>query len=239
MYQSRLGHLSKNSTDPFQMLEIGFFHGRGYEAFREFFTNAEIHSLEISCLPKGKVEDGKWPHGNFAIRNKKWYSRLRGEHRLHCGDASNVDFLNQVWTTQMQRPDAPPLTLVIDDGSHLAKHMTQTIFYWFPRIEPGGYLVVEDIQPSKESNKFRTQFLPQLISDLHFCGDPNESKDAPCFPLLQQLLHSVHCELHICILQRNQEPAIQNLTLEESKPSRSALSLNGCRSLRESFGLGL
>ena len=241
MYQSRLGHLSYNSTTTpeFQMLEIGFYHGRGYEAFSQFFPRSEFHSMEISCLPKGPVSENKWPHGNFAARNRKWYSRLRHEKKLHCGDASNVDWLHQIWTTHMLRPDAPPLKLVIDDGSHLARHMVATIFFWFPRIEPGGHLVIEDIQPTKESNKFRTQFLPQIISDLHFCGDPKEKKDEPCFPLLQRLLHSVHCEMHICILERNQEPAMQNLSLVESKPSRSALSLGGCRALKDSFGIGL
>jgi hypothetical protein len=221
------------------MLEIGFYHGKGYEAYREFFPQAEIHSMEISCLPKGPRDQGKWPHGNFAIRNKKWYSRLRNENRLHCGDASEVHWLDSIWNTHMKRPDAPPLKLVIDDGSHLARHMVQTVFYWFPRIAPGGYLVVEDVQPTKESNKFRTQFLPQIISDVHYCGDPSQPKDEPCNPLLQRLLQSVHCEMHICVLERNQEPAILNLTVPQSTAPRSALSLTSCKALRDSFGLGM
>lgn len=230
------------------MLEIGFFHGRGYEAFSQFFPRAELHSMEISCLPKGPTSEGKWPHGNFAARNRKWYGPLRQANRLHCGDASQVEWLDSVWQTHMwRRPNndnnddasPPPLKLVIDDGSHLSKHMVQSFFFWFPRIEPGGFLVVEDVQPTKESNKFRTQFLPQIMSDLHYCGDPKQPKDDPCFPLIQTLLQSVHCEMHICIFGRNEQPAIQNLTLQESKPPRSALSLNGCKALRDSFGLGL
>ena len=99
----------------------------------------------------------------------------------------------------MHRPDAPPLKIVVDDGSHLSWHMAQSVFFWFPRIEPGGLMVVEDIQPIDEANLFRTQFLPQIMSDLHFCGDPEQPPDNPCFPTLQPLLQSIHFEMHIWI----------------------------------------
>ena len=113
---------------------------------------------------------------------------------------------------------SPPLKIVIDDGSHLAKHMIYSIFFWFPRIEPGGILIIEDIQPIEEANLFRTQFLPQIMADLHFCGDPNEHKDQACFPQLYPLLQSIHCEMHICVFERNEEPAVPLLSIEKSKP---------------------
>jgi len=239
LYQSRLGHLSTNTTEEFQMLEIGFFSGYGFETYSKFFPRAELHSMEISC-------SGKWPYPNFAALNRKYYRMLRDSNHLHCGDASDANWLAKIYHTHMmarQRKDddpPPPLKLVIDDGSHFARDMVKTFFFWFPRLEPGGFLVIEDIQPILEANKFRTQFLPQLMSDLHFCGDPKQrNDDEPCFPLLQKLLHSIHCEMHICIFQRNNEPAIPNLPLDASIPPRHALSLNGCKSLRESFGLGL
>ena len=62
----------------------------------------------------------------------------------------------------MKRPDAPPLKVVVDDGSHLAEHMAASLFFWLPRIEPGGMLVIEDIQPISEANQFRTHILPQV-----------------------------------------------------------------------------
>lgn len=78
IYQPRIGKYSLDTADPFQFLEIGFFNGRGYQTYREFFTDkAEVHSMEISCLPEGKREEGKvriyllvsddWP----KIRNGK------------------------------------------------------------------------------------------------------------------------------------------------------------------------
>ena len=215
IYQSRLGKYSKMSADPFQFLEIGFFKGFGTRTFRTFFPKGEVHSLEIACLPEGPRAEGKWPWGNFAA-NDKDYTMLRNTHRLHCGDANNVTFLDEVYTTHMKRPNSPPLTIVVEDGSHLAQHMVQSMFFWFPRIQPGGLLVVEDIQPIDEANWFRTRFLPKMMLDLHFCGDPQQKNDTVYFPTLQPLLASIHCEMHICIFERNEEPAME-LSLELSK----------------------
>jgi hypothetical protein len=214
LYQSRMGKYSKMSVKPFQFLEIGFFNGAGADTYRQFFPRAEVHSLEIACLPEGPMAEGKWPWGNFAAKHKD-YETLRKTDRLHCGDANNVTFLDKVWNTHMKRPDAPPLTIVVDDGSHLAAHMAQSVFYWFPKIQPGGLMVVEDIQPIDEANWFRTRFLPKIMSDLHFCGDPQQQNDTIFFPTIQPRLASIHCEMHICVFERNEEPAV-DLSLEES-----------------------
>jgi len=231
IYQSRLGAFSRNDTAPFQFLEIGYFTGKGFEAYMNFLPQAEAHSMEISCIEHGPRAEGKWPWDNFASKNKKWYEKLRVAERLHCGDANDVDFIHKIWTTKMKRKDAPPLKIVVDDGAHLSAHMAQTVFFWFPRIEPRGLLVIEDIQPIKDANKFRTQFLPQIMSDLHFCGDPKMA-DAPCFPTLQPILASIHCEMHICVFERNDMPA-EELSLEKSRMPEGALDLTTCRSFKK------
>jgi len=189
----------------------------------------ECHSIEIACLPEGPREEGKWPWGNFAAKNPR-YQQYLDENRLHCGDGNNVTFLDQVWKNEMKRPDAPPLKIVVDDGAHLAEHMAQTVFFWFPKIEPRGLLIVEDIQPISEANAFRTQFLPQIMKDLHFCGDPKQQPDELCFPTLFPLLASIHCEMHICIFERNDNPA-KELSLEKSQLPKNALDLKQCKSM--------
>jgi hypothetical protein len=228
MYQKRLGPYSTPDTPAFQFLEIGFYNGKGYDAYKEFMPAAEAHSMEISCIPPGTREEGKWPWGNFASKHKN-YQKYRDEHRLHCGDASDVQFLNKIWIEEMKRPDAPPLKMVVDDASHLAPHMAASMFFWFPRIQPRGIFIMEDIAPTDVADKFRTQFLPQIMADLHFCGDP-KWPDKPCFPTLQPLLASIHCELHICIFERNDEPAIE-LDLVQSGMPGNALDLKKCKSL--------
>jgi hypothetical protein len=60
IYQQRIGKYSLDSTEPFQFLEIGFYEGKGYETYRDFLSQStEVHSMEISCLPKGAREEGK------------------------------------------------------------------------------------------------------------------------------------------------------------------------------------
>ena len=164
IYQRHLGKYSRADSEPMQFLEIGYFKGNGFEAYTNFLKpnkQAELHSMEISCLEPGPREEGKWPWGNFGEKHPMYRGLLESQ-RLHCGDASDYDFLYQTWTQYMKRPDAPPLKVVVDDGSHLAKHMAASLFFWLPRIEPGGMLVIEDIQPISEANQFRTHILPQV-----------------------------------------------------------------------------
>ena len=229
LYQQRLGPFSRDDVAPFQFLEVGFFNGGGYDTFREFLPNGECHSIEISCIEQGPRAEGKWPWGNFAEKNPR-YQQYLDENRLHCGDGADVNFLDSVWKNEMKRSDAPPLMIVVDDGAHLSEHMAQTVFFWFPRIEPRGLLIVEDIQPIGEANAFRTQFLPQIMKDLHYCGDPKQESDELCFPTLFPLLASIHCEMHICIFERNDHPAIEP-SLENSTIPANALDLTQCKSM--------
>ena len=227
MYNKWLAPYSLDTTEKFQFLEIGFYHGSGFDAYKQMMPQAEMHSIEIACIEAGPVSEGKWPHGNFASKHPN-YQHYIDTNQLHCGDANNVQYLNQVWTTHMKRPGAPPLKVVVEDAAHLAHHMATSLFFWFPKIEPGGILIVEDVQPIAEANKFRTHVLPQVMKDLHFCGDSTEHlKDRACFPTLWPLLQSIHCEMHICVFERNQQPAVEH-PLEQAAPPPHALDANQC-----------
>lgn len=215
LYNARLGPFH-NKENSFQLVEIGFYRGAGRKAYELFLPRAEIHSLEISCLPEGPVNQGKWPWGNSASKSPD-YQRLLDTKRLHCGDASRFDFLDAVYQTHLKRPGAPPLKVVIDDASHLAQHMAISLFYWFPRIEPGGLFIVEDVQPLPPANKFRLHVLPQLMKDLHYCGDDTDLKDTACFPTIQKFMQSIHCEMHICVIERNNVPS-EDLDKQQSTP---------------------
>lgn len=225
LYNKWLGRYSTNDAEPFQFLEVGYYNGKGFDAYKEFLPRAEAHSMEIACIEPGLRAEGKWPWGNFAAKNPR-YEEFRNAKRLHCGDASDFSFLHEIWTTEMKRFDAPPLKVVVDDASHLAEHMATTLFFWFPRIEPGGVLIIEDIQPIQEANKFRTNVLPQVMKDLHYCGDP-KFRDEACFPTIWPLLQSIHCEMHICVFERNDQPAVE-YGKDLSMPPKNALDAEQC-----------
>ena len=225
IYNRWLGSYSMDDAEPFQFLEIGFFHGKGFDTFIEFLPKAEAHTIEIACIEQGPREEGKWPWGNFAENNPK-YKELLEKKRLHCGDENDYTFLQKVWTTEMKRPDSPPLKVVVEDGAHIAEHMIKSFFFWFPKIAPSGLFVMEGVLPNTEANKFRTNFVPQLLKDLHYCGDPAFQEKA-CFPTIWPLLQSIHCELHICVFERNDQPAIE-YEMELSTPPSNALDAEQC-----------
>jgi len=229
MYQKWLAPYSRDDADPFQFLEIGYSHGGGFAAFVEFLSkHAETHSMEIQCQ---LLEN--------AQKQQPWHAPHWANNRMHCGDSSSYEFLLATWTQTMKRPAdpttgakaAPPLKVVIEDASHFSHHQTAAVFFWFPRIEPGGIMVIEDVQPNSLSNVFREEFMPQILADVHYCGvtgpGPQISDDV-CFPTLQPLLKSVHCEMHICVLERNEMPA-REYSREQSIPPPNALNFDMCR----------
>ena len=199
IYDRWLAPYARDNSEPIQFLEIGFYTGLGYEAYSNFLPRAELHSMEIRC-------EGE--HG--SAQKHPNYAEWRKAKRLHCGDATRYQFLHNIWTTEMKRKDAPPLKVVIDDASHQASHMATSLFFWLPRIEPGGIFIVEDIQPLDHvgADAFRLKIIPQVMKDLHWCGDP-ALKDTRCFPSLQPFIAGVHCEMHICVFIRNDAAAIE------------------------------
>jgi len=225
IYNRWLKKYSSDDAEEIQFLEVGFYNGKGFDAYSQFLPRAEKHTMEISCLEPGPRSEGKWPKewGNFAIKNPRYESLLKAK-RLHCGDASDYNFLIDTWKSEMKREDAPPLKVVVDDGSHESDQMAISLFFWLPRIEPGGILVMEDIQPIRSSNEFRTRILPQVVKDIHWCGNNlKEIKDEQCFPGISGLLAGVHCEMHICIFERNNEPSFEP-DKENSLPPSNAFS---------------
>lgn len=40
----------------------------------------------------------------------------------------------------------PPFDLVVDDGSHIASHVITTFEVLFPKLRPGGYYAIEDLE---------------------------------------------------------------------------------------------
>jgi cephalosporin hydroxylase len=42
----------------------------------------------------------------------------------------------------------PPFDLVVDDGSHVGSHVITTFDVLFPKVTPGGYYAIEDLETS-------------------------------------------------------------------------------------------
>ena len=71
---------------------------------------------------------------------------------------------------------------------------------------------MEDVQPTGVANPWATQFLPQIMKDLHYCGDKDKpTEDEACFPTLVGMIQSIHCEMHIVRLKGIIKPRRKNL----------------------------
>ena len=68
------------------------------------------------------------------------------------------------------------------------------------------------------------------MHDLHYCGNKEDpAEDEACFPTLMGMIQSIHCEMHICVFERNMKEA-KELSLEESRLPPNALDIKQCKS---------
>ena len=101
------------------ILEIGVADGDSLRIWREYFSKANICGIDI---------DKK----NFEINNTN----------ILQGDQSDHKFLN-ILVKEYKAFD-----IIIDDGSHQAKHIIASFNYLFNYLSDNGLYVIEDLQTS-------------------------------------------------------------------------------------------
>ena len=101
------------------ILEIGVDNGDSLRIWREFFSKANICGIDI---------DKK----NFRINNTN----------ILQGDQSDLNFLKSL-VSEYKKFD-----IIIDDGSHQAKHIIASFNYLFNYLSNNGLYVIEDLQTS-------------------------------------------------------------------------------------------
>lgn len=118
-------HFSHLRLKRITLLEIGIggykdpkAGGHSLRMWRRYFPNAQIVGLD--CYDKSL-------HAEKRIR-------------IYRGDQSDEELLRQI-VAEVGRPD-----IVIDDGSHINRHVTQSFEVLFPLLADNGLYVVEDTQ---------------------------------------------------------------------------------------------
>lgn len=107
---------------PVKMLEIGVNEGGSLELWRTIFgPDATIMGIDINPFVAGRVD----------LPN-----------RVMIGSQDDPDFLHHV-VAEMGPPD-----IVLDDGSHIGRHIIRSFETLFPLMAVGGIYVIEDLQPS-------------------------------------------------------------------------------------------
>lgn len=209
VYQKWLGPLSTSDTDPFTFLQVAGLPNNGFEALGRFLPQALKQGVFFDCNVPFSWTDMSALVNDHDLR------------RYHCvQNLTDVAHMTSLFETDMQ---THPFRVAVDDGSHQsASTMAAIMTQFFPRLEPGGLLFLE--QPTRQ---FRQHVLPQLLHDVNWCSEEHDQRP-PCFPNVQPWLKGVHCELNICVLERNRQPAATRTTPRGMLPPANALNAPQC-----------
>jgi len=182
------------------ILEIGIDKGDSLRIWRDYFPNANICGLDI---------DRK----DFRIDGVDFF----------FGDQSDKNFL----TTIIDKFDK--FDIIIDDGSHISKHIISSFNFLYPYLNEDGFYIIEDLQTSYipryggsrlRLNKFNTSmnFLKRLADCVNY-----EHNDRPFFKKnkFDGLVKFVHFHQNIVFIKKNvsnkyYHPEKKNKTLIDS-----------------------
>jgi hypothetical protein len=132
-----------------KILEIGVLNGSSLKMWNKYFTNSEIDAIDID--PNCKI---------YEKQNTK----------IFIGDQSDISFLEKNF-------GGNEYDIIIDDGSHIPKHQITSFEFFFSKLTPGGFYVIEDLHTSYCPHpKFSTDkinfvdYLKEKVNDLQLNG---------------------------------------------------------------------
>ena len=146
-----------NQLEPLTILEIGVLHGESLSTWREYYPNATIIGIDIEPSCK-----------QYENPNKKVF--------VEIGSQDDADFLKEVaqkWG---------PFDMVLDDGSHINRHIIKSFNILIDHVKPEGVYVIEDTCTSyweEWEGGFRLpgssiEFAKNLVDDVNFNGQIQE-----------------------------------------------------------------
>ncbi len=130
--------------ESFSILEIGIYEGGSLKMWKDYFSKAEVFGVDIN--------------ENFLISN---------EERITC-------YLTDVTSKAFwDKTTIPNLKMIVDDGSHKSADIIEAFVLLWPRLESGGWYVIEDLF---------------VQWDQEYGGGPGPS---PAIELINTLMHGV------------------------------------------------
>lgn len=117
VYEKHMSHLR---DAPIKILEIGAYYGASLRMWREYFTAAEIHGVDLDVERCGDIE-GVTLH-KFDVSDRRRIEELTTKHG--------------------------PWDIIVDDASHTMKHQQRTFDIMWTMLNPGGLFVIEDLHTS-------------------------------------------------------------------------------------------
>ncbi|MFT6605156.1 MAG: hypothetical protein ACJA2X_000332 [Halocynthiibacter sp.] len=167
-----------------RVLEIGVSKGGSLALWREYFgPDAIIFGVDIdpSC------------------------AKLNGQSgQVRIGSQDDPDFLKGV-IEEMGGVD-----IILDDGSHISKHIRASLDTLFPLLENGGVYMIEDIHATYwKSHKGGYQQRGSIVSDLRQMYDDMHHwyhNEGQKIPATSDFLSAMHLYDSIAVLEKRQVP---------------------------------
>ncbi len=150
-------YFAKHKDESLKFLEIGVFKGSSVQMWEAYFSQAELHFIDIDF-------------------SRLTYQTERAHY--HQVDQKNVSDLRKFAS------ESGPFSIIIDDGGHTMAQQINSFKALFPFVESGGMYIIEDLHtsywksyggggspknPIASPNSCIT-FLTKRIHDLNYCG---------------------------------------------------------------------
>lgn len=180
----------KSENKPVNILEIGVFKGGSLELWNRYLPeNSKIIGIDIN--PDCK---------NIEFHNKNI--------QVFTGSASDKNFIEENFKNHY-------FDIIIDDGSHISSDVITAFEAFFPKLNPGGLYIIEDLHTSYWSSyggdflskKSSIEYLKRLIDSLNFKYIPKFKKNLPLdyirqLSTLNKELASITFYDSVCILEK-------------------------------------
>ncbi len=177
-------HFGKFREKDIHVLEIGVYSGGSLDMWREYFgKGATIYGVDIQPECKAYERDGV---------------------RIFIGDQSSEAF----WS--IFRTEVPKLNIVIDDGSHKARHQLLTMKMLYEYLVPGGVYLCEDIH-GYPTNEFANEIY-LLAGKLNDHRGFVKNRDDPKRRLAKEPTHfqatinSIHLYPYVAVIEKPENP---------------------------------
>lgn len=139
----------------FKLLEIGALYGASTIIWDKYFPNADITVVDIedrnaTLNTNGRIDPNRT--------------------RLKFGDAYTQEFADTLGT----------FDIINDDGPHTLDSMRKCIELYYPKLNPGGFLIIEDIPDQGWIREFESM-LPDVKTESTDFPDLPRSTDSRIF----------------------------------------------------------
>lgn len=123
--------------EPVKLLELGVWKGASLQMWAEYFDNPDSDICGIDMLSSPFETD------------------VDPRIRVYKGDQTETPAALEGWCPEV----------VIDDAAHLSPKIIESFALWFPKIEPGGLYIVEDISATYYQKQSAAMMWFQKMTD--------------------------------------------------------------------------